>query len=376
MAIGERETYRRYDGNYSFEQKEILNPSKGLHFGTSRNPAITNEALLKELNKKGIFLVKKNSKAPIDTQEITRILLVDSREVCKAKSYEEGIMRMAIEASNQALEGEDRSKIDFVAGITSRAALFDPAEDKKDNFSHALAKKLGLVNAVFKDGDTYGGCSGTAQSINEVKKREQELYGKRILLVAAEYFSNFITDPFDRFIFSDKAVAAVFTYGKDLVVIDSLIEIDESNSHLIKLYSPPEFSDHYKVKAPHTDKGFEMEGPKVQKYIEKELPSIVNKTLDLNGLSIDQIKAVVTPQNNGRIIPHWERHFPGKIFNYASTGNAAAASSLLTFMKAYEQNLIGKDDLIAYTSIGLGMAKGCALIKLFSSHRDNVLKAA
>lgn len=349
--------------------QQSLEPEEpGLHFGTNKGNRVSNADLLYQFKEEGIVLKRKNSqKVFTSPDELKHLLGIDYREVCRAKSHREGVMQMAIEACEEALGPIDRKRIKFIVAAISNPVVFDPKEERKHNLSNALKSKLGLTNAI--GFDTYGYCSGALKQLDKLKVIEEEIEGEEFILVAVDKLSTYLKmkgcDPFNRAIFSDKAVAMRGVYGRDITILYSNFREDLGKNHLIKMYQNPAFKGLYDIVIPHTRKGFEMEGPAVMRYIERAIPAHIRETAANAGINIADLAGIAPSQNNGRVVPVWQERIPEtEVFNYSADGNAAVASAVLTLKNAYEEGKLADGDVGMITAPGAGMTRGAAIFGL------------
>lgn len=353
-------------------QKKQESPvTTGIKWGTNTaDKAYSNQQLIDYLREQDIELKTKSGTPIVSGQQVYKLLRIRYHERCDAPSYTEAILKMSMQAAERALVGEDRDKINVVAAVTSYPDYFDPTRPPKNNFAETLKDKLKL-NGVQTAKDFSAACSGGIYGFNELKKLEDSLWGKRILLMIAEDYPDKITDPFNHLNFSAKALCVIFTYGYDIRILKSIVapEItDPDQQNIIKMERDPDFP--YLIDVPHTDKGFEMEdGHAVQRFIEKELPLMIEAIMkEHSWTDFSQVKRAITPQPNGRAplaLARWaskKYSRPDLIYYSPGVPNFAACSTLFNYKRAYESGVVRPGDTVLASGIGAG--PGWAIVSI------------
>ena len=260
----------------------------------------------------------------------------------------------------------------------------------RQSLSRAVARHLEMtflkpVTSVYPDG--YGECASPIWLLHILRKRSQQFWGEKILVVASEYLSP-IADGLNLTLLSDGAAAMSFTYGKDLEVLASAGRYFPKLGDLIRVsikpeYVPPQGSLFlFKVGQPHeTGRNREpdlevnygkIEGPKVFKFaLDRNIwQSLIQNSLETVQLSPDQIDLVIPHQANGRITEGLRELLPklgidAEVYsNIENHGNTGAVSIPLAWHEANLEGKIKKGDHILLLGFGAGMTAAAAVVKV------------
>ena len=223
---------------------------------------------------------------------------------------------------------------------------------------------IGAKNAVAFD--ITAACTGFVYGI-ELARCYMQVHNKPILVVATEIMSRAI-DWSDRktcVLFGDAAAAAVLLPSPDGVrgIVDSILLSDSSGKDVLTIEggcrTPTSRKEHTQLKV-------YMDGKAVFTFAIKAIPNIIQKLLDDNNLTFDDIDWIVPHQANYRIIRSAANRFgvPESRFfiNVQNYANTASASIPLALCDMEQQGLLKPGDKIVTVGFGAGLSYGGNLI--------------
>lgn len=346
--------------------REISPSPLGFSFGVSRpGEIITNEEALKKWP-----FITRSGKSFSQPEEISHLLGgIQQREVREGE-YSATLLTMAYEAAREALSSFSQKEITAIFATTTFPALFDPELPLKNNLALALRKKLGLSRKVSCQ-DIYAACSGGVFLLQKIHQQEKRLQGKRILIVGAERYSGFLEDPFDKVIFTDKAVALVSSsYGEGWQILHSLTHSDYGDPKgVLRFPLDPRFSGFYQFSLPKSlDGKFKMDGHTVQGFTIRESKKLLEEILTKSALDLEDIKLIILHQANGKTIQAAQKRFgEERVYAHYQEGNASAASVFLALKAAMEEGKIQESDKVIMAAFGGGLSSGVCLLEIGKS---------
>lgn len=281
-------------------------------------------------------------------------------------SQSETVIDMGAEAAEDALKGQ--KDIYFVMVSTSFPIGLNVASE--------IAKKLNLPNIEPGNPDhvldIYAACAGFVRGLNYLKEHEQKFWGKRILFVASEKYSDKVVDlrqegaleidpSMAQIIFSDGAIAMVFTYGEDIEILAAethtldhvrdiiQMPVDESLMAEPYIYEPVDKSPDY----------FRQQGPRVFKEVSIVIPKLTQEWLERVGIDLDRIEHIVPHQGSGRMVGELKERFR-KLFNRdivaddMEEGNFSSGSVLKALDKLVSNGHIDQRKIALLIGFGAG----------------------
>lgn len=193
------------------------------------------------------------------------------------------IEEMAYMASIEALKNGNISKddIDYIIVAVSSSNRIMPG------ISYKVQEKLGIKQCMCLD--ILGGCNGYINALDIA--RNYIALGKinNALVIGVDKLSEVI-DSLDfstKILLGDGAGATVIAKSNNKKSYYSYIESKGEGSDLL-VYKAGE-----KIK---------MQGKKIYKYAVKDVPNVINKTLNLANLNINEIDRIILHQSNQRIM--------------------------------------------------------------------------
>ncbi len=277
---------------------------------------------------------------------------------------DEDLNTYAAKASLKALEasGIDISKID---GIIMATIIPDQPVPSS---ASALAKHLGVPGALAFD--LNAACSGWLYGLEVGRSLILSGTAKNLLVVTAELLSRITNfeDYSTAFLFGDGAGAAVLT--------------DSSGGHQLHRMELSGNADQYEaiqrrgggagmpIAKPGCDMSafyLEMNGGAVFKHAVVAFANIIERTLEREGLTIDDVDWVVPHQANERILRAVSKRvgvsFDRFVVTIGKYGNTSAASVSMALGWAAEEGVFEKGDKILFCSVGAGLTFAGGLLR-------------
>ncbi len=269
---------------------------------------------------------------------------------------------LAEQACRRAMEaaGVGSTDIDFIAVGTTTPDLVFP------NVGCILQDRLGIHGcAAFS---LEAACSGFIYALSIADKYISTGQAKCALVVGSETLSRIVdwTDRSTCVLFGDGAGAVVLKADDQAGIISTHLRADGRYRDLLTARSgvsvqPDNGAD---LRAGYNVK---MEGNKLFKVAVKSLESIVDETLDANGLEKSAIDWLVPHQANMRIIEATAKRLAMPLEKVVLTlqeyGNTSAASVPMALDVAVRDGRIQRDQLLLLEAFGGGLTWGSALLR-------------
>lgn len=212
-----------------------------------------------------------------------------------------------------------------------------------------------------------------------MKEHEIKFNNKRVLLVATEKYSHTLADlskgglaidpSMSQTIFSDGAAAIVFTYGKDIKVLEYGSEkLPKESDNYIRmpidkdLMIPP----FHEEPIPNSTSGMlQQDGPKVFEELKLRIPSLNTKVMQKARLLPSDIKLAILHQASGRVVKWLAQTMPDyRFFNDLEDGNFSSGSIPKALMRAIRERKIQRGDKILLSGFGAGLFASSAIVEL------------
>ncbi len=281
-----------------------------------------------------------------------------------------GTSDLAVEAARRAIEDAkiDPASIDFLVAATLSPDYYFPG------IGVLVQAKLGLgtIGAL----DVRNQCSGFIYALAAADQFVRAGTYKRVLLVAAELQSSNL-DYTDR----GRDMAVLFGDGAGAVILEPNGNGDGRGILSTHLYADGRFASHLWMEKPSCcdnptfqqrffdDGRFfpRMDGRNVFVNACQRMPEAVKAGLEHNGLSVDDIDALIPHQANDRISQMVAKglKIPEEkvIRNIERFGNTTAASIPIALDEAVKSGRIRAGHLVALTSFGSGYTWASAFIR-------------
>ncbi|SKA65767.1 3-oxoacyl-[acyl-carrier-protein] synthase-3 [Eubacterium uniforme] len=293
---------------------------------------------------------------------------IKSRYLCE----EESCNSLAVEAAKKALEksGIDKDQIGIIITATSSGDYVFPS------VSAMIQKELEIDSNV-NCFDLSAACTGFIYALTAAKSMLAFAEKKYALVIGSEQMSRLL-DYSDRttcVLFGDGAGAAIIelsdgefvqegvTLGNnEALCMDGIRgnvpEFGESNLDGDGLDKGALTENDSLVDTGVAKSGIKMKGQDVYRFAVTAINDIINRLLDKNNMTMDDIDLIVCHQANSRIIDSVKKRFKGHedkfYLNIDKYGNTSAASIPIALSELDDENkLKGKRCIIAGFGAGL-----------------------
>lgn len=268
---------------------------------------------------------------------------------------------LAEHASLRALEaaGVAASELDLIVVGTTTPDIIFPST------ACLLQHRLGANGcAAF---DVNAACSGFVYALAVADKFIRSGAATKILVVGAETLSRML-DWSDRgtcVLFGDGAGAVVLTADAETGILSTHLHADGGKKEL--LYNPVGVSAGFKPDEKNAGVRVLMSGNDVFKHAVKALDSVVDETLDANGLGRGDIDWLIPHQANLRIIQATAKRLAMPMERVVVTvdrhGNTSAGSVPLALDEAVRSGRVQRGQLVLLEAFGGGFTWGSALLR-------------
>jgi 3-oxoacyl-[acyl-carrier-protein] synthase III len=316
--------------------------------------------------KNGELIVRDNAEVIQKFQDITEI------EERRYANTEHKASDLGYFAAIDAIEssGIDPESLDYIVVAHNFGDITDGNTriDILPTLASRIKHKLGIQNPDCVAYDLPFGCPGWLQGMIQADYFIRSGDAKRILVIGTETLSR-VTDPHDRdsMIFSDGAGATILE-GK---ITDS----EGVLSHKTQTHTVAEVNYLFSGGSSKPDFITEelyikMDGRKIYEYALKNVPLVIQQSLDKAGVEIGEVKKVLVHQANGKMDEAiLKRLFklngildtPMEVMpmTIATLGNSSVATvpTLLDLVlkNKLKEHQINKGDIVVFTSVGAGM---------------------
>jgi 3-oxoacyl-[acyl-carrier-protein] synthase-3 len=283
---------------------------------------------------------------------------IERRHIAEPDQYTSDLAAEACRAAMEAA-GVGPEDIDFMVVGTTTPDLVFP------NVGTILQSKLGIHGcAAFS---LEAACSGFIYALSIADKFVSTGQAKCALVVGAETLSR-ITDWTDRstcVLFGDGAGAVVLKPDEDAGIISTHLRADGRYKDL--LTAKTGVSVQPEGDALRAGFNVQMSGNEIFKVAVKSLESIVEETLDANGMDRSEIDWLIPHQANIRIINATAKRLGMPMEKVVLTvqdyGNTSAASVPMALDVAVRDGRIQRGQLLLLEAFGGGLTWGSALLR-------------
>ena len=263
-------------------------------------------------------------------------------------------------AAVRALEaaGIDASQLDMIVVGTTTPDLIFPST------ACLIQAKLGASGCPAFD--VNAACSGFVFALSVADKFIRSGDARHVLVIGAETLTR-IVDWEDRttcVLFGDGAGAVVLKADEETGILSTHLHSDGSKKEL--LWNPVGVSVGFKGGA-NGGGTINMKGNDVFKYAVKALDSVVDETLDANGLSKSDLDWLIPHQANLRIIEATAKRLEMSMEQVVVTvdrhGNTSSGSVPLALDAAVRSGKVERGQLLLLEAFGGGFTWGSALLR-------------
>jgi 3-oxoacyl-[acyl-carrier-protein] synthase-3 len=215
--------------------------------------------------------------------------------------------------------------------------------------------------------DVNAACSGFIYALSVADQFIKSGMVKNALVVGAETLTRMIdwTDRGTCVLFGDGAGAVVLKADAEAGIISTHMHADGGKKEL--LYNPKGVSVGFDTSLPNAGVKVLMAGSDVFKYAVKALDSVVDETLQANGLDKHDIDWLIPHQANLRIIEATAKRLDMPMERVIITvdrhGNTSAGSVPLALDEAVRSGKVQRGQLLLLEAFGGGFTWGSALIR-------------
>lgn len=265
---------------------------------------------------------------------------------------------MAAQAAKQALLKAqiDASRVDAIILATTTPDNGFPASAAR------VQALIGASNAFAFDIQAV--CSGFVYALSVADNFIKAGQAKTVLLIGAESMSRIVD-------WNDRTTCVLFGDGAAALVLQAADSANERGVLSTHLYSDGcgydlLYVDHA-IETPNKRGGVIMHGREIFKSAVKKIGEAVEKALEANNLTVDDIDWFVPHQANERIITGVIDHFhlpPEKVVvTVDKHANTSAASIPLALYEAVNDGRIKPGQLVLIEAMGGGLTWGSAIIR-------------
>ncbi len=209
--------------------------------------------------------------------------------------------------------------------------------------------------------DIQAVCSGFVYALSVADQFIRTGHVKTVLLVGCETMSRLLD-------WADRGTCVLFGDGAGALVLQAVEETEPRHVLSTHLFSNGDFYKSLYVDRSQGPRGvIKMEGREIFKHAVQKIGEAVEKALQANGLTAEDIHWFVPHQANKRIIDGVCEKFnlpPERvIFTVQDHANTSAASIPLALCEGVRCSKIKKGDLVLLESLGGGLTWASALIR-------------
>lgn len=268
---------------------------------------------------------------------------------------------LAFHAATRALEaaGVEASELDLIVLGTTTPDIIFPST------ACLVQHRLGANGCPAFD--VNAACSGFIYALSVADKFIRSGAAKTALVIGAETLTRML-DWNDRgtcVLFGDGAGAVVLKVDSETGVLSTHLHADGGKKEL--LYNPVGVSSGFKPDEENAGVKVLMTGNEVFKHAVKALDSVVEETLEANGLDRSEIDWLIPHQANLRIIEATAKRLAMPMERVVVTvdrhGNTSSGSVPLALDEAVRSGRVERGQLVLLEAFGGGFTWGSALLR-------------
>lgn len=268
---------------------------------------------------------------------------------------------LAYHASVRALEaaGVSAQELDLIVLGTTTPDLIFPST------ACLLQHRLGANGCPAFD--VNAACSGFIYALTVADKFIKSGAAKTVLVVGSETLSRMVdwTERSSCVLFGDGAGAVVLKADTETGILSTHLHADGGKKEL--LWNPVGVSVGFKPELPNAGVRINMAGSDVFKYAVKALDSVVEETLEANGIDRHDLDWLIPHQANLRIIEATAKRLDMPMDRVIVTvdkhGNTSSGSVPLALDEAVRSGRIQRGQLVLLEAFGGGFTWGSALLR-------------
>ncbi|KRG70853.1 beta-ketoacyl-ACP synthase III [Pseudoxanthomonas dokdonensis] len=268
---------------------------------------------------------------------------------------------LAYQAALRAMEaaGIGAADLDMIVVGTTTPDLIFPST------ACLLQARLGANGCAAMD--VNAACSGFVYALSVADKFIRSGDARHVLVVGAETLSRIVdwTERTTCVLFGDGAGAVVLKADDQTGILSTHLHADGSKKEL--LWNPVGVSAGFQHDQYNSGSSIQMKGNDVFKYAVKALDSVVDETLEANGLGKHDLDWLIPHQANLRIIEATAKRLDMSMDQVVVTvnrhGNTSAASVPLALDEAVRSGRVERGQLLLLEAFGGGFTWGSALLR-------------
>ncbi len=283
----------------------------------------------------------------------------------------ETALDLAYQAALKVLHGHNKNEIGFIILCTQSPQYALPTT------ACILQDMLGLPTSVGAF-DFNLGCSGYVYGLSIAKGLITSNACKEVLLITSETYSRYIhaDDKANRSIFGDGATATIlnkhdvnkflnFEFGTDGKGKDNLIVRSSASVTNIETDAPQVNDENGIFKS---DNHLYMNGPEIFNFTIESIPTLINKTLLKNEMTLDTIDYIIFHQANKFMLDYLRKKMTipeTKFYNQALyTGNTVSSTIPIAIKDCLTENKIKPGDKVLLAGFGVGYSWAATIIEI------------
>ncbi len=256
------------------------------------------------------------------------------------------IEEIAIKASEEALK-KCKEKIDLIIVASTSE------KSQMPSISYEIQKYFNMIDCMCLD--ILAGCAGFINALDIAKLYIDSNRINTALVVGVEKLSNFVDkqDIGTEILLSDGAGAIIIQKSKEKKLYDSYIESMGQNGEILTC------TNNSKIY---------MNGKEIYKYAVTETVKNINKLLENNNLTINDINYIIPHQSNKKILKSMANKLDlpkEKMYvNIEKYGNTFCASIPIAIDEILNSNKVKEKDKIVLIGYGGGLNTGSILLEM------------
>lgn len=278
-------------------------------------------------------------------------------------SDSETVLDMAVQSSEKIFENYDRNMVDFILFCTQSPEYFLPTTACILQDRLGLRKNIGAI-------DFNLGCSGFVYGLAFAKGLIAAGIAKSILLVTSETYTKHIhpDDKGNRSIFGDASASAIIekTGGNDY---QFCLGTDGSGAENL-MVKKGAFKKDFELNPEHEfgPENIYMNGPEIFNFTIENIPGLVKETLEVNGMTMDDIDHFVFHQANSFMLNYLRKKtkIPAEKFyiDMEKTGNTVSATIPIALKNMMDKGMLKEGDKVLMAGFGVGYSWGATIMEI------------
>nr|WP_315030668.1 ketoacyl-ACP synthase III [uncultured Chryseobacterium sp.] len=282
----------------------------------------------------------------------------------RVSSENETVLDLAVKSSEKLFKDYDKNKIDFILFCTQSPDYFLPTT------ACILQDKLGLRKNIGAM-DFNLGCSGFVYGLAFAKGLIAAGIAQSILLVTSETYTKHIhpKDKGNRSIFGDASASAIIEKGEHMRDYKFCLGTDGSGAENL-IVKKGAFKTDFELNPDHefNPENLYMNGPEIFNFTIGNIPGLVKETMDINGLTMEDIDHFVFHQANSFMLNYLRKKIkiPAEKFyiDMEKTGNTVSATIPIALKNMMDKGMLNKGNKVLLAGFGVGYSWGATILEI------------